>query len=294
MIVQGQLAITDYRHFDNAPIVRSARVATLPVLPAALHWPGDKTDAEVERTLSDNGNVAFNVIQRGVVVYECYFNGYARDSMLTSSSMAKAVISSLLGIEIAEGRIASVDDPVTRYLPGLRRIDPRFDAVTLRHLLAMRGGIAFDENCRWPFSGAARFYLSDDLGASTAARSCPPRGLLTAPPRGRWPGSTTPPGATSNARPRRTRRSKPGSGAARPPTQRPASIPSTACPALTSTLKVCTVKFSTSRPSRRRSCCGSATAGARSTDRCGCAGSLTTTPKQRAVSNARSAAQPLP
>ena len=168
MIVQGQSTITDHRHFDNAPIARSMHVAALPVVPAALHWPGGKTDAEVERTLSDNGSVAFIVIQRGVVVYERYFNGYARDSMLTSFSIAKSVISSLLGIGIAEGRIASVDDPVTRYLTELRRNDPRFDAITLRHLLAMRGGIAFDESYRSPFSEAARFYLTDDLGAEVA------------------------------------------------------------------------------------------------------------------------------
>ncbi len=168
MIVQGQSAITDYRHFDNAPIARAARVAAMPVVPASLQWPGGKSDAEVERTLSDNGSVAFIVIRRGVVVYERYFNGYARDSMFTSFSMAKSVVSSLLGIAIAEGRIASVDDPVTRYLPELRRNDPRFDAITLRHLLAMRGGIAFDESYRSPFSEAARFYLTDDLGAEVA------------------------------------------------------------------------------------------------------------------------------
>jgi CubicO group peptidase (beta-lactamase class C family) len=168
MIVQGQSAITDYRHFDNAPIVRSARVATLPVAPAALDWPGGKTDHQVERTLSDNGSVAFIVIRRGAVVYERYFNGYTRDSVFTSFSMAKSVISSLLGIAIAEGRIASVDDPVTRYLPELRRNDSRFDAITLRHLLAMRGGIAFDESYRSPFSEAARFYLTDDLRAEVA------------------------------------------------------------------------------------------------------------------------------
>ena len=168
MLLQGQSAITDYRHFDNAPIARAASPSSLPAAPAPLRWPGDLTTDAAESLLASNGTVAFVVIRRGVVAYERYFNGYARDSVTTSFSMAKSVVSALLGIAIAEGRIGSVDDPVTRYLPELRGNDPRFDRVTLRHLLAMRSGIAFEEAYRTPLSEAARFYLGPDLRAEVA------------------------------------------------------------------------------------------------------------------------------
>jgi CubicO group peptidase (beta-lactamase class C family) len=61
--------------------------------------------------------------------------------------------------------VASVDEPVTRWLPELLDADPRFRAVTLRHLLAMRSGIAFDEDYGSPWSDVWRFYLSRDLAA---------------------------------------------------------------------------------------------------------------------------------
>ena len=72
-------------------------------------------------------------------------------------------VSALVGIALAEGRIGSIDDPVTVYLPGLFKSDPRFARVTVRHLLQMRSGIAFDEGYRSPFADASRFYLTQRL-----------------------------------------------------------------------------------------------------------------------------------
>ena len=168
MVLQGKSAITDHRHFDNAPIVKAPLPAALPSAPAPLQWPDGLAQDAAERLLAENGTVAFIVIRRGAVVYERYFNGYARDTVTTSFSMAKSVVSALLGIAIGEGRIASVDEPVTRYLPELRGNDRRFDRITLRHLLAMRSSIAFEEAYRTPLSEAARFYLGPDLRAEVA------------------------------------------------------------------------------------------------------------------------------
>ena len=168
MVLQGKSAITDHRHFDNAPIAKAPLPSALPSAPAPLQWPDGLAHDAAERLLAENGTVAFIVIRRGAVVCERYFNGYARDTVTTSFSMAKSVVSAWLGIAIGEGRIASVDEPVTRYLPELRGNDRRFDRITLRHLLAMRSGIAFEEAYRTPLSEAARFYLGPDLRAEVA------------------------------------------------------------------------------------------------------------------------------
>jgi CubicO group peptidase (beta-lactamase class C family) len=55
--------------------------------------------------------------------------------------VAKPLVSTLVGIAIAEGRIGSVDDPITRHLPELAARDPRFARITLRHLLTMSSGL---------------------------------------------------------------------------------------------------------------------------------------------------------
>jgi CubicO group peptidase (beta-lactamase class C family) len=124
--------------------------------------------ATAEADIAARGTVALLVARRGQLIHERYFNGYGPDSLATSFSMAKSVVSVLLGIAIDEGRIAGVDEPVTRFLPELRDNDPRFERITLRHLLAMRSGIAFDEGYRTPFTDASYFYLDRDLKAQVA------------------------------------------------------------------------------------------------------------------------------
>lgn len=168
MVVQGRASITDHRHFDNAPITHASVPQPLPRQPLALAWPQGRDQAATERWLAEHETAALVVIQRGAVVYEAYFNGHARNSMLTSFSVAKSVVAVLVGLAVADGRIASVDDPITRYLPELRQADARFEQVTLRHLLLMRSGIQFREDYQNPFTGAGRFYLSPDLKADVA------------------------------------------------------------------------------------------------------------------------------
>jgi CubicO group peptidase (beta-lactamase class C family) len=165
MVLQTRSQITDYRHFDNAPIARAATPSPLPLptVPAALRWPGGVDTAAMEADAAARGTVALLVARRGELVYERYFNGYTADSIATSFSMAKSVVSVLLGIAIDEGRITGVDEPITRRLPELLGNDPRFARITLRHLLAMRSGIAFDEGYGSPFTDAAQFYLTPDL-----------------------------------------------------------------------------------------------------------------------------------
>ena len=72
---------------------------------------------------------AFIVVRDNQVLYENYFNGFARDSLSTSWSLSKSVTSALVGIAISEGYIKSLDDPVTNYLPELK--DQGFDAITI-------------------------------------------------------------------------------------------------------------------------------------------------------------------
>ncbi len=95
--------------------------------------------------LADTGTQAFLVIQDDTILYEGYFNGATRDSVVTSFSMAKSFTSALIGIAIAEGDIASVDDPITQYLPELAERDRRFAAITIRDLLRMSSGIRYEE-----------------------------------------------------------------------------------------------------------------------------------------------------
>ena len=85
---------------------------------------------------------ALVIMHRGRVVAERYAPGYGPDTRLISWSMAKSVTAVLLGLMIADGRLA-LDEPAPVgewHNPG----DPRAK-ITLRHLLHMSSGLDHTE-----------------------------------------------------------------------------------------------------------------------------------------------------
>lgn len=103
---------------------------------------------DLDTFLSENATQALIVVRDDRVIYESYLNGWQRDSMLTSFSVAKSFTSTLVGIALEEGYIGSVDDPITRYLPELLERDARFERITIRDLLTMSSGLEFKAS-RW-------------------------------------------------------------------------------------------------------------------------------------------------
>ena len=69
----------------------------------------------------------------------------------TSRSVAKSVVSVLVGMAIKEGMIGAVKDPVTRYLPELN--GSAWENVTLRELLQHTSGVTWNENYADPVLG---------------------------------------------------------------------------------------------------------------------------------------------
>jgi CubicO group peptidase (beta-lactamase class C family) len=114
--------------------------------------------------MRDTDTLAFLVLRDDVLLYEGYFNGGSREAPVTSFSVAKSFVSALIGCAIADGRIQSVEDPVTRYLPELRARDARYQHITLRHLLSMSSGIRYVER-GLPWSDDALTYYGTDLRA---------------------------------------------------------------------------------------------------------------------------------
>ena len=91
--------------------------------------------SDFDTFLAGSATQALIVIQDDKILYEGYFNGAARDSMVTSFSVAKSFGSALIGIAIDEGFIDGVDDSVADYLPELAERDDRFELITIRDLL---------------------------------------------------------------------------------------------------------------------------------------------------------------
>jgi CubicO group peptidase (beta-lactamase class C family) len=58
--------------------------------------------------------------------------------------MAKSFISLLIGAAIDDGLILGVDDPMTEYIPELKERNPDFEKITIKNLLEMRSGLAYN------------------------------------------------------------------------------------------------------------------------------------------------------
>ena len=131
------------------------------------HWP-HATDYNHYRLAEDDARyldslrtVSFLVIRHDSIVFESYRDGW--NDTLTSNlySATKTIVGLLAGIALDEGKIHSLDDPVSRYLPVYTK-GVQAD-VTLRHLLTMSGGMAWDEAYASLFSVTTHGYYGNDL-----------------------------------------------------------------------------------------------------------------------------------
>ncbi|MEE8407403.1 MAG: serine hydrolase [Acidimicrobiia bacterium] len=104
--------------------------------------------SDLDAFLAEAETQAFIVIKDDKILYEGYFNGTRRDSVVTSFSVAKSFDSALIGIAIDEGLIGSVDDAITDYLPELADRSIGFEKITIRDLLLMASGLDYQE-LRW-------------------------------------------------------------------------------------------------------------------------------------------------
>jgi CubicO group peptidase (beta-lactamase class C family) len=147
-ILWGDSDVFDYQKFPSRPIAASSSPFYFKEEPAEemvqtlfeQNQVIDDFDAFLEQTQTQ----AFIVIQDDAILYESYFNGASRDTIVTSFSCAKQWDSTLIGAAINDGYIKSVNDPITGYLPELAERDPAFSEITIYDLLRMSSGIEYD------------------------------------------------------------------------------------------------------------------------------------------------------
>lgn len=84
------------------------------------------------------------VVHQGAITHEEYRLGADEESRFTSWSVAKSVVSALIGIALEEGHIASINDPIEAYVEGLAGTP--YGAVSIEDALTMSSGIDFNED----------------------------------------------------------------------------------------------------------------------------------------------------
>ncbi|HRG80020.1 MAG TPA: serine hydrolase, partial [Cyclobacteriaceae bacterium] len=112
------------------------------ILPETFQYEDStvNTKAYLEFTLTD----ALLVIRHDTIYYENYSNQFREEDHHISWSMSKSVISALIGIAIREGKIKSIEQTVTDYLPEF--VGTGYDKVRIKDVLQMSSGVGFNED----------------------------------------------------------------------------------------------------------------------------------------------------
>jgi len=132
-------------------------------LPKNVNYGG--TEISLEKFIADTETNAFLVIKDGKLVFEKYYNGKSKDTLLPTYSVAKTLTSIMIGQLITAGKLKESDTFVS-ILPEYKA-GTDFDLVTIRDLLDMNSGIGVSDNYPTGPSGwgvaIAQMYASTDL-----------------------------------------------------------------------------------------------------------------------------------
>lgn len=150
--------LDDYKVFDTRIIHKSTNPQPWP-----LHKEYNKATAtqKLKDIHAKTGTVAFLIIKNDSIWYEQYEDGYTKDSKSNSFSMAKSIVSALMGKAIQDGYIKGLDQPLTDFYP---EYNTKFGKqVTIGDLATMSSGLDWDEAYYSPFSITTRAYFDDNL-----------------------------------------------------------------------------------------------------------------------------------
>jgi CubicO group peptidase (beta-lactamase class C family) len=175
--MEGQFAVHVVR--------RGAHVRLLPKgRPLALTIPVDGKAESVDDFMAANKTAGLLVLQDGRIRLEKYALGYSPDGRWTSFSVAKSLTSTLVGAAIKDGYIKSIEDPVTRYIPGLK--GSAYEGVSIRQLLTMTSGVKWNEDYTDPKSDVARLFSTPPDPGMDATVSYMRKLPREAPPGSKW------------------------------------------------------------------------------------------------------------
>ena len=102
------------------------------------------------------------------IIFEEYWGEHNQDRLGNSFSMAKSVVSLLIGAALEDGYIKSIDEPVANYLEEFK-VDGK-EKITIRHVLTMSSGLSWRENYINPFCDVAELYYDTDAEDLTLNR----------------------------------------------------------------------------------------------------------------------------
>lgn len=145
------------RLFPTRTVARGKTARPLPYSDTPLtgfSYTADGKTYDLYDVLSLNRVSGIVIIKDGDIVFEKYLQGNDANTRWMSMSVVKSMTATLIGAAIHDGYIDSIDDPITRYLPRFE--GSAYEGVTVRQLLTMTSGVAWNETYTDPTSDRRR------------------------------------------------------------------------------------------------------------------------------------------
>lgn len=150
------------RYDPMEPVPGSKPYRPIPIAaPSGRTIAADAMDQASAYAAASNAR-AFLVWRNGKMERADYFQGGNRDTQIVSKSLSKPITAIAIGRAIALGKIKSVDQPMTDFIPEWRGTPKA--AMKLRHLLDMRSGFLEQDYSPDPESPLNRAYIGPDHG----------------------------------------------------------------------------------------------------------------------------------
>ena len=153
--------VNTFRHIDRVFPSASVRHGTkIAPLPRAARQLEDVTIQSAGQQLQLADYIRLNrvtgllVLNDGRIALERYAMGNTPQSRWVSFSVVKSITSTLAAAALRDELVASLDDPVTKYLPQLR--GSGYDRATIRNILQMASGVRWNEAYTDPNSDRRR------------------------------------------------------------------------------------------------------------------------------------------
>jgi CubicO group peptidase (beta-lactamase class C family) len=143
--------------YRSATVKRGDQVRPLPKADRQLEtlsYSHAGTDWTIDGYMKANNVSGIMMVKDGKVVLERYGLGRKPEDRWISFSVTKSITSTLIGAAIKDGKIKSVDDAVTTYIPELK--GSAYDGVTIRQFLTMSSGVKWNEDYADPNADVAR------------------------------------------------------------------------------------------------------------------------------------------
>lgn len=162
--------VTNFSNMDDLLFHHDLPISSPPIIWEETPQPPPQTvtidgqNRALDAWLTEVDTTALVIVHGDGIIYENYYKGTMQADQRISWSMAKSFLSALVGTAIDRGEITSLDDLVTQYVPSLK--GSAYDGATLRNVLNMASGIAFNEDYLDPKSDINRMGRVLGMGGS--------------------------------------------------------------------------------------------------------------------------------